>query len=261
MHLHVTVIVMVMLALAVAANAAIHTEAVPYTDGGVKLIGYLAYDDTVTEKRPAVLVVPEWWGLNDYAKRRARELAELGYVALAVDMYGQGKTTTDPKQAGQWAGEVRKDLNLMRQRAAKALDLVKQDPRVDAQHVGAIGYCFGGGVVLELARSGAAVEVVVSFHGTVTTQQPAEKGRIKARVLICNGADDTAVSPQDRAALQQEMDAAGADWTWIDFAHAVHAFTNPAADGSFNKNVKYDEKADKRSWAIMKLWLAEALGR
>ncbi|HEX5243451.1 MAG TPA: dienelactone hydrolase family protein, partial [Tepidisphaeraceae bacterium] len=210
-----------------SVRGAIHTETVKYKAGSIEAEGFLAYDDSKPGKRPGIVVVPEWWGMTDYPKHRAQQLAELGYVAFAADMYGNGMTTDDPNQAGQWSGALRNgDRKELRARVMAALDQLKSNPRVDASKTAAIGYCFGGTTVLELARMGADVRGVVSFHGGLSTQSPAEAGKVKAKVLACHGADDKFESPEEVAAFQDELRKAKVDWQFNIYCNAVHAFTN-----------------------------------
>ena len=239
------------------AAAAIKTETVEYRAGETTCRGYLAYDDAVTAKRPGVIVVHEWWGLNDYPKQRAEQLAQLGYVAFCADMYGDGKTTRDAKEAAALAGQAMKDPAAARARMTAALETIRKQPQVDGRHVGAIGYCFGGGVVLAMARAGMDLDGVVSFHGGLGTQSPAGKGAVKARVLACHGADDTFLTPEEIVNFQKEMTAAGADWQLIVYGGAVHAFTNPNADKAGIPGVAYNQQADHRSWEAMKLFLKD----
>jgi dienelactone hydrolase len=242
---------------AVPAGAAIKTEPVKYNIGSQEYQGFLAYDDASTAKRPGVLVAPEWWGLTDYAKHRAEQLAALGYVAFAMDPYGGGKTTNTPQEAGQLAGALKADPKELRARAAAALEVLKKSPLVEPSKVAAIGYCFGGTTVLELARSGADLAGVVSFHGGLATKSPATPGTVKAKVLICHGGDDSFESPEEIAAFHKEMRDAGIDWQMDIYGGAVHSFTNPDADKHGIKGIAYNEKADKRSWEAMKDFLAE----
>lgn len=247
----------VMFLLGVNAHAALHTETVEYKHGDVVLKGYLAYDDAATGKRPGVLVVHEWWGLNDYAKRRAEQLAQLGYVGFAVDMYGDGFATKSPEEAGKHAGALKDNRGLLRARIRTGLDELRRHAPVDPQRVAAIGYCFGGTTVLELARSGADVAGVVSFHGGLDSPTPADGKNIKCRLLVCHGADDPYVPPADIAAFQNELRHAGVDWQMIFYGGAVHSFSNPASGNDPGKGVAYNEGADRRSWAAMKQFLAE----
>ena len=238
-------------------QAELRTEQIEYRHGDVLLMGYLAYDDSFSGKRPGVLVVHEWWGLNDYAKMRAEQLARLGYVAFALDMYGGGKTTTDPKTAGEWAGMLRSNRALARARAQKGLDALKGRPQVDPGRIAAIGYCFGGTMVLELARGGAALRGVVSFHGGLGTPNPADARNIKGKVLVLHGADDAFESPAEIAAFQEEMRKAKVDWQMVYYGGAVHAFTNPDAGKAGLKGVAYNEKADRRSRLAMRNFFDE----
>jgi len=237
------------------AQAAIHTETVPYTYGGVTYNGYLAYDDALKGPLPGVLVFHEWWGLNDYAKMRARKVAELGYVAFAADMYGGGVTTTNPDEAGKLSGALR-DKPEGREIAKAALGVLAKNPLVDAKRIAAIGYCFGGSVALELAYSGADLAGVVTFHAGLTTPKPDEMKSVKARFLICHGANDTFESPEDIAKFQEAMRTGGYDWQMIYFGGAVHSFTNPDADKFGMKGIAYNKLADERSWEYMKIFLA-----
>ncbi|HET6248434.1 MAG TPA: dienelactone hydrolase family protein [Tepidisphaeraceae bacterium] len=234
------------------ANAEVKTETVKYRAGDIEAQSFLAYNAGVSGKRPGVVVVPEWWGLTDYPKNRARQLAELGYVALAADMYGDGKTTDDPKEAGKLAGALRGgDRNELRARVAAALEQLKKNPNVDPTRTAAIGYCFGGTTVLELARSGADVSAVVSFHGDLSIAQPAEAGKIKAKVLVCHGADDGFEPPAQIQAFQDEMRKAKVDWQMNIYANAVHAFTNPDANRHGIPGIAYNKEADHRSFQAM----------
>jgi dienelactone hydrolase len=241
-----------LLTLAQYASAAIKTETVTYKQGDTTLKGFLAYDDASTDKRPAVIIVHEWWGLNDYVKRRAQDVAKLGYVAFAADMYGDGKTTSDPQEAGKLAGGVKGDPTLEIARAQAAMDFVKNQPLVDGDRIAAMGYCFGGSVALDMARAGWPLAGVVSFHGALKTAKPAEPGAIKAKVLALHGADDPMVKSEEVMEFLKEMKAAKADWYFTAYANAVHAFTNPDADKFGIPGVAYNENADRRSWEAMK---------
>jgi dienelactone hydrolase len=248
--------------LMIGANAmgAIKTETIEYTQGDAKLKGFLAYDDSAGPKRPGILVVPEWWGLNDYAKSRARQLAKLGYVAFAADMYGDGKTTTDPKIAPTLAGPVMQDRALMRSRVNAALDQLKGRAEVDPAKIAAIGYCFGGTSVLELARSGAPVLGVVCFHGGLTTPNADDAKKIKGRVLVLTGANDAFIPPDQRDAFAKEMADAKVNWEMDVYCDAVHAFTNPDAGQFGMPNVQYNKQADERSFARMIGFFNEIFG-
>lgn len=231
-----------------------------YRQGDTDLEGLLVYDNSVTTPRPGVLVFPEWWGLNDYPKHRAEMLAQLGYVAFAADMYGSDQTTDSADEAEKMMNSVKGNLDLMRARAQAALDVLAKDPHVDPSKIAAIGYCFGGTVALELARSGANLAGVVSFHGGLATDRPDDARNIKGKILVCTGGDDAFVPPEQVMGFEDEMRKAGVDWQVIVYGGAHHAFTNPAADSHHIPNIKYDPQADKRSWEAMKAFLAEIFG-
>jgi dienelactone hydrolase len=243
--------------LATGAQAEIKSERIDYRHGDSLLQGYLAYDDSMTGKRPGVLVVHEWWGMNDYAKRRAEQLARLGYVAFALDMYGKGKVTTDPKQAGEWAGSFRNDRKLCRARGAAGLEVLKKRTQVDPARIAAIGYCFGGMVVLEMARGGADLKGVVSFHGSLATPNPEDAKNFRGKVLVLHGADDPFVPPAEITAFQEEMRQSGADWQMVWYGGALHSFTNPESAMAGIKGVGYNESADRRSWQAMRSFFDE----
>jgi dienelactone hydrolase len=240
------------------AVGAIIGEPVIYKAGDLTMQGYLSYDDSITGKRPGILVVHEWWGHNEYARARARMLAELGYTALAVDMYGDGKQADHPEDAGKFAAEVRQNMPAATERFLAALQVLKKHPTVDPEHIAAIGYCFGGGVVLQMARQGLDLDAVVSFHGSLATDSPAVPGVVKARILVCDGADDKMSTPEQIQAFLKEMKAAGVDYKFISYPGAKHSFTNPGADiyaEKFNIPVGYNEEADKKSWQDMQDFL------
>lgn len=244
------------LIMATAANAAVKVERLTYTVAGVAYEGVLAYNDATKDKRPGVLVCHEWWGCNDYAEKRATMLAEQGYVAFALDMFGKGKTTRDPKQAGEWAGEVFKDTAALRDRAAAGLKILAERPETNASNLAVIGYCMGGTVALELSRSGLPhtqnLKAVVAFHAsTIAAKNPDDNKNIKGSVLICHGQDDTFVKPEQITGFHDQMKSAKIDYQFISYGHAVHAFTNPAADKAGVDGVKYNAEADRRSWAAM----------
>jgi len=248
---------MLILFCCASAWADIHTEFVEYKDGDVVLKGYLAYDDGIKGKRPGVVVVHEWWGLNRQIEMRTKELAKLGYIAFAIDMYGKGESTTDPQKAGQLSGIYTKDRNLMRRRAEIGLEILRNQNLTDAGRVAAMGYCFGGTTVLELARSGANLDGVVSFHGGLDTPNPADAKNIKGSVLVLHGADDPFQPHEKVEAFHDEMRKAGVDWQMNIYGGAQHGFTNPDADRYGIKGLAYNEKADRRSWEAMKSFLGE----
>jgi len=238
--------------------AAVNGEPVVYNAGELTLNGYIAYDDSITGKRPGILVVHEWWGHNEYARQRAGMLAELGYVALAVDMYGSGKKADHPEDAGKFAAEVRQNLPAAKERFLAAMQILKKHPMVDQAHIAAIGYCFGGGVVLQMARQGLDLDAVVSFHGSLATDNPAVPGAVKARILVCDGANDKLVSPEQIKMFFMEMKNAGVDFKFVSYPGAKHSFTNPDADAyakKFNLPVGYNGEADRRSWQDMQDFL------
>lgn len=243
-----------------SAAAALHTEAVAYHDGDTLLEGYLAYDDAVATPRPAVLVVHEWQGLGDYAKHRAEQLAQLGYVGFAADMYGKGVFAKNHEEAGQLAGAYFNDRQKTRQRIQAALDVLQQHALVDPARMAAIGYCFGGMTVLELARSGAAVAGVASFHGALATPSPAQPQQVKARVLVFHGALDQHITAEHLAAFKQEMADAGANYRVVVYPDAAHSFTVPDAGSDVTTGRAYNAAADRDSWQQLEAFLREIFG-
>ena len=240
------------------AETKIEGKEVEYSAQGVVMKGYLAYPENIKEKQPGVLVVHEWWGLNDYARKRARMLAEWGYTALAVDMYGDGKQATHPDEAGKFASEVMKKFDVAKVRFTAALDFLKQQPTVDPTRIAAIGYCFGGGVVLNMARQGADLKGVASFHGALTAVKPAQPGMVRAKILVLNGADDKFVTPEQIEAFKKEMKSAWADFWFISYPGAIHSFTNPEATAlgkKFNLPLAYNAEADQQSWLELQKFL------
>lgn len=244
------------LALAPAANAAIVTKAVEYKHGEAVLEGFLAYDDAVQGKRPGVVVVHEWKGLGDYAKDRAKQLAGLGYTAFAIDMYGKGIYAKDHEEAALFSGLYRNDRALMRARAKAGLDTLLAEPTVDASRVAAIGYCFGGTTVLEMARAGEPLKLVASFHGGLGTPVAAKAGEISSKVVVFQGAEDK-FTLTDLEPFKAEMRAANADWTVVELGGAVHSFTVPEAGNDPSQGMAYNAAADKRSWDTLKVFLNE----
>ena len=245
------------------AQAAVQGKEVSYQANGTTLKGYIAYDDAFKGRRPAVLVVHEWWGHNEYARKRARMLAELGYTALAVDMYGDGKQAHHPDDAGKFAAEVSRNMPLARARFEAGMELLRKQRTVDANEIAAIGYCFGGGVVLNMARMGEDLKGVLSFHGSLGTDDPARPGKIKARIVSFSGEADPMIGADKVAAFRQEMDNAGADYRVVTYPGAQHAFTNPEADQlgkKFNMPLAYNAEADKDSWQQATVFLREVFG-
>jgi dienelactone hydrolase len=245
---------------ALCAHAEVRTQSVAYKDGNVELQGLLAWDDTISGKRPGVMVVHEWWGLNDYAKHRAEMLAKLGYVAFAVDMYGKGKVTNHPKQAGEWATQIQANQIEWQQRAAKGLAVLKHSELVDTSRMAAIGYCFGGSTVMQLAYAGADLRGVASFHGSLPAVTAEQMGNIKAKIFAATGNADAFVPPEQVAAFEAALDKAGADWYLVSYGGARHAFTNPDASSYGIENLRYDPEADRRSWAELQRFLGEIFG-
>jgi len=247
----------VVMLLAFPAHAAVKGEFVDYRHGDVELRGYMAWDDSVKVRQPGVLVVHDWMGEGPFDQDVCRKLAGLGHVAFAADMYGKGVRPSNPQEAGKQAGIYRSDRALMRARARAALEVLRSHPLVDGEKVAAIGYCFGGGVSLELARSGAPLAGTVSFHGNLDTPDPADGKNIKGSILVLHGADDPSVPPAQVNAFMEEMRSAGIDWQMVHYGNAVHAFTNPAAGNDNSRGAAYNPLADKRSWAAMEDFLKE----
>jgi dienelactone hydrolase len=246
--------------LAGPAQAAIKSQLVEYKQGDTTLEGYLAYDDAVQGKRPGVLVIHEWDGLNDYAKKRADMLAQLGYVAFAADIYGKGVRPKSPQEAGAEAGKYMRDRNLVRARALAGLDQLKNNPMVDPNKIAAIGYCFGGTTALELARSGANLAGVVTFHGGLSNPTPEDAKKIKAKVLVLHGADDPLVPAKDIEQFQKDMRDAKVDLSFVSYSGTLHAFTNPSVNDPAH-GVQYNARSDQRSWQAMRDFFAEIFGQ
>jgi dienelactone hydrolase len=245
-----------MLTGAVSLHAAIQSKTVEYKQGDTTLEGVLVWDDAVSGPRPGVLVVHQWLGLTDYEKHRATMLAQLGYVAFCADIYGKDARPKNVQEAGAESSKYKSDRALLRERVNAGLDQLKKSELVDPKRVAAIGYCFGGTTVIELARSGAELSGIVSFHGGLDSPTPADGKNIKCPVLICHGANDPFEKPEDLAAFENEMRDAKVDWRLIMYGGAVHSFTQPNP-GFVNPGAQYNEKADKRSWEDMKMFFAE----
>ncbi len=247
-----------------SAQAEVVGREVNYQADGVTLKGYIAYDDAFKGRRPAVLVVHEWWGHNAYARHRADMLAKLGYTALAVDMYGDGKQAHHPDEAGKFAAMVNNNMPLARARFEAGMNLLRREPTVDAGEMAAIGYCFGGGVVLNMAREGEDLKGVASFHGMLSTNNPAQPGKIKARIISFSGEADPMISADSVAAFKREMDNAGANYRVVTYPGAQHAFTNPEADElgkKFKLPLSYNVEADKDSWQQATVFLREVFSK
>lgn len=236
-------------------------ETVEYKANGTALKGYIAYDDSVKGKRPGVLVVHEWWGLNDYAKKRADMLAGLGYTAMAVDMYGDGKNTKHAKDANQFMTEVMSNMETAQKRFTAAMDLLKAQPTVDPEEIAAIGYCFGGGVVLYMASIGTDLDGVASFHGSLGAAAKPEPGTVKAKILVFTGGADPFVPQEQVDVFKKQMDEANADYEVVVYPGVKHSFTNTDADEYGKSNdlpLEYNKEADEKSWAQMQAFLKEA---
>lgn len=243
------------------ATAALRGEEVEYSDGTDTVFrGYLAWDDATDAARPGVLVVHEWWGHGDYVRARADQLAAMGYTALAVDMYGDGEQAEHPKDAGAFAGAVMQRADHGRSRFLAAREVLAGHETVDASDIAAIGYCFGGGVVLTMARAGVELDGVASFHGSLSSPVRAEAGAVKARVLVLHGGADTFIPANQIADFTAEMAEAGAAWAFVSYPGVLHSFTNPEADAfaaRFDMPVAYDAEADEDSWARLERFLEE----
>ena len=250
-----------LIVLSFSTQAEIITKVMDYSDGDIKMKGYFAYDSNIKGERPGIIVVHEWWGHNDYAKKRARMLAGLGYRALALDMYGNGKTASHPKDAGKFSGSVKKNMAVAEKRFMAAYNLLQEQSNVAKDKMAAIGYCFGGGIVLEMARRGVELDAVVSFHGSLGTKEKAAKGKVKAKVLVLNGKADPFVKAESISNFKKEMKAAGVNFKFISYDGAKHAFTNPGADKfgqKFKIPLAYNAKADKSSWVEMQRFLEKS---
>jgi len=235
----------------------IQSRLIEYQHGDATLQGYLAYDAANNEKRPGILIIHEWWGHNEYAQMRARQLAELGYIAFALDMYGKGVLATEAQKASELAGGFYQDRQLMRERAAAGLEVLTNQKFTDSNRLAVIGFCFGGTTALELARGGADVNGIVSFHGGLNTPDPEDARRIKAAILVLHGADDPYVKAEEVQSFQAEMRNADVDWQMIYYADAVHSFTNPAAGNNKASGAAYNERAARRAWSAMRVFFKE----
>jgi len=247
--------------LAGIARAEIKGKTGDYKDGNTVLQGYLSYDDAIQGKRPGVIVVHDWMGESPFTHDRAEQLARMGYIALSADIYGKGVRPKDMKEASQQASLYKGNRSLLRARAKAALETLLAQPQTDASHVAAIGYCFGGTTALELARSGAPLVGVVSFHGGLDTPTPEDAKNIKAKILALHGADDPYVTPPQVTAFEKEMTDAKVDWQLVKYSGAVHAFAVPTAGSDNSKGAAYNERAARRSWQAMKDFFAEIFTR
>jgi len=256
---------LLIMGLAGLAQAAIKTEQIDYQSAdGTKLVGYYAYDDAIKGQRPGIIVAHEWWGLNEYAKRRARDLAALGYSAMAIDMYGEGKNTEHPKDAMAFMQAALKDSAAANKRFDAGLEQLKKQPQTNPGKIAAIGYCFGGKIVLDAARRGEPLAGVVSFHGALVTNSPAT-GPLKVPMLVEHGAKDSMVTPENVAAFKKEMDDVKADYQFVSLPDAKHGFTNPDADRLSHgehggPDIGYNKAADESSWKDMQAFLKKVFG-
>jgi dienelactone hydrolase len=257
----ITVLALVGLVHAVPALAKLHTETVEYKIGNDTFEGYLVYDQAVQGARPGVLIFHEWMGPQSYERMRAEQLAKLGYVAFVPDIYGKGVRPSTPQEAGEQTGKYRNNRPLMRERAKAGLDQLLKSNLIDPTRIAAIGYCFGGTVALELARSGADIAGAVSFHGTPSTPNPDDGKNIKARILVLHGAADPNVSAEALTSFRNEMDAAHVDWQLVMYGGAVHGFSNPKNTGDPSTGVAYNKDADLRSWEDMRQFFDEIFKR
>ena len=246
--------------IATAAVAEVKTKVVEYRDGDVVLEGFLAWDDAVKGARPGVLIVHQWLGVTDNERMRAERLAALGYVAFAADLYGKGVRPASIEEAASLSGRWKAERARLRVRVAAGLAELKRQPLVDSRRVAAIGYCFGGTAALELARSGAEIAGVVTFHGVLDSPNPADGRNIRGKVLVLHGADDPFVPAADIAAFQQELRQAGVDWQMVYYSGAVHSFTQKEAGSDSSRGAAYNERADRRSWQAMREFFAELFG-
>lgn len=241
------------------ARAAMVKKTVDYSVAGKNYEGYLAYDDAIKGPRPGILVAHNWMGITDETKSKVDQLAQLGYVAFAVDIYGKGVRPKDSKEAGQLAGQFKKDRTMLRARMQQGLLTLRSQPDVEKNRIVALGYCFGGTAALELARAGADLKGAVSFHGGLDSPRPDDGKRIKGKVLILHGADDPFNPPTDIAAFEDEMRKNKVDWQMIKYGGAVHSFTEKAAGNDPSEGTAYNAEADRRSWRAMKDFFAEIL--
>jgi dienelactone hydrolase len=239
------------------ARREIETREIQYTQDGTNLKGFVAWNAAARGTRPGVLVVHEWWGHNEHARRAARRLAEAGYVGFALDMYGDGKMTTHPDTAGAWMSRASQDPAVLTARFNAALEQLKQDPHVDPDRIAAIGYCFGGAVALRMARSGADLDAVVTFHPVLDTTRAVAPGAVQGRVLMLTGEADPFVPPEVLTAFTTQMRAAGTRFEVVSYPGAKHAFTNPDAGKAGLPALVYDAEADRQSWAAMLRLLGE----
>jgi dienelactone hydrolase len=253
-------IILILLVVSTAVEAGVVTKTIQYRHAGVVLEGYLAYDNAVKGMRPGVLIVHEWWGLNDYARRRAEQLAAMGYQAFALDMYGKGKVTQHPNQAVKWMNQINQNIDTWRKRALAGLEVLLKAPDTDKKRVAAIGYCFGGATVQQMAYGGADLKGVVSFHGSLVQPTGIRASDVNAKIMIHHGSADPFVKPAQVQNYLTTMEKSGLDWQMIIYTGAKHSFTNPAADKTGMPALGYNKAADHRSWGHMKMFFDEIFG-
>ena len=250
-----------LLSMVGGASAAVKSDVIEYTQGDTPLQGWLTYDTAAKGKRPGVVLAHDWFGATAHQKEQAEKLAALGYVVLVADVYGRGVRPTDAAAAGTEAGKLYKDRSIMRARARAAYDFLAASSKVDATRMAVMGYCFGGAVALELARSGAPLKAVVTFHGSLASMNPDDAKNIKAKVLVLHGADDPYVKQPEVAAFMDEMRAAKLDWQIVQYSGAVHSFTDQRAGTDNSKGAAYNADADRRSWRAMRDFFEETLAK
>jgi dienelactone hydrolase len=260
MKIHTFLFTTALVLAASNAKAEVQTKELTYKEGGTELQGFVAFDDAAKGKRPGVLIVHEWWGHNEHARNQAKRLAKEGFVAFALDMYGKGKLAKHPEEAQAFMTEAKKDAAKQKARFMAALEMLKKQPNVDPEKIGAVGYCFGGGVVLDMARAGVDLDAVVSIHGALGTDKPAKKGAVKPQVVVLTGADDPMIGKDQVDAFKKEMDAAGAKYEVVAYPHAQHSFTNPDADKAGVQGLAYNAEADKKSFDEMVKAFKKAFG-
>ena len=251
------IVLLILVGIPPLIEAKVQSKVIPYSTGDESFEGFMAWDDSVQGKRPGILVVHEWWGLNDYARSRAEQLAAMGYMAFAVDMYGKGKVTTHAEKAGEWAKQTTNNVEDWLGRAQKGLKLLQADPLVDSTRLAAIGYCFGGATVMQLVYGGASVKGVVSFHGSLPPPSDSQTIPSSAKVLIAHGAADPFLTSDHIDQFKTILENAEIDWQMIQYGGAQHSFTNPSADQYGLEGAKYHKQADERSWIHMQQFFDE----
>ena len=258
--MHKYIIVLMILLLSNSVYAKLHKETIEYKDGDVSLKGYLFWEDSFEGKRPGVMVVHEWWGLNDYAKLRAEMLAEMGYVAFAADMYGDARVTRHADDAKGWMQQITSNIEAWQRRALIGLELLKQHPNVDGNKLAAIGYCFGGATVLQMAYAGAPLLGVASFHGSLPSATAEQAAKIQSRILIAHGDSDGFVPAERITDFKKALSQANVTWEMTSYGGAKHSFTNPYSDGYGIDGLEYHETADRSSWLRLLRFFEELFG-